>query len=588
MNGKGNGKGNGIWKRSAYSGCTKRSQIWFIVIPLLLGIFLRFTHLADKVYWVDEVATSIRIAGTTRAQVTEQFATGQILTVQQLLDVQTLDPALPWSATFNALRQSPEHAPLYFLLARLWMQFLGHEIGHETGNSIAQIRSLSVLFSLLSLPAMFWLSSELFRGELWRSAEGGYVERSRQVSLIAVSLLSVSPFFVAYAQEARPYSLWSLSLLLMGASLLRAIRTEKLGNWILYAFSAAIGLYTSLLSLPVFLGQGVYVAICWGRQKLFHWGFAAIASLLLFSPWIWVIVSQLDTVQDNTTWTRLPLGFLPMVAIWLYTLAVLFFDVPVVTNPAIVGLAQIATATALVGLMGFALRELIRKTPRKIWLFLITFCVALPIPLIVFDLFANGRLSTAPRYLMPVHLGILLTIAFLLFERIPDLFTDLFKNPFEKITHSSQSAPLAPQFWEEPKQHRRFWSGVFAGLIFISLCSCLFQLQQPSRYHKSRSLSNPPIAAIVNQTKSPLVLAEASQTMDLLSLSHLLNPDVRIRIGAIDALPTWADDFPGAFVFNPSIELQENLQKQGVSIQNRYQPQQLVPTEMSLSLWQVQ
>ncbi|MEP0921908.1 glycosyltransferase family 39 protein [Leptolyngbya sp. ST-U4] len=516
-----------------------RLWIWLLALPVLLGIFFRFIHLEAKVYWVDEVATSIRIAGTTKALLTQQLATGQLLTVQHLLDVQQLHPALPWSATLAALYHSPEHAPLYFLFARFWLQL--------TGNGIAQIRSLSVLFSLLSLPALFWLCEELFH--------------SRRTSWIGVMLLSVSPFFVAYAQEARPYSLWSLTLLLMGATLLRAVRTQQRQDWLLYAVAAAIGLYTSLLSLLVLGGQGIYVSLCWGKQRLW-WIRAAIGAVLLFSPWIGVILSQLTTLHDNTTWTRLPLGLLPMLATWIYTLAVLFFDVPVVLNPPIVGMAQVTIAAILVGLMGFALRELIQKTPREVWLFVVVFWAALPVPLIVFDLFANGRLSTAPRYMMPVLLGVLLTIAFFLSDRIPDLF----KHPFRQ----------------------RFWSGVLVGLIAISICSCLFQLQQPSRYHKTRSLSNPAIAAVINQANAPLLLAEASQVMDLLSISHLLKPEVQIRIAPAETVLNWANSCQTTFLFNPSAPLKQLFQQQGILLRNRYQPQPLVPTEMSLSLWQVQ
>jgi uncharacterized membrane protein len=516
----------------------KRSW-WLFAIPILLGICFRVIHLEAKVYWVDEVATSIRIAGTTRTQLVQQLATGQLLTVQQLLDVQQFDPALPWSATFAALRQSPEHAPLYFLLARLWLQLWG--------NGIAQIRSLSVLFSLLCLPALFWLSQALFQ--------------SRRTSTIAVMLLSVSPFFVAYAQEARPYSLWGLSLLWMAATLLSALRRGRVGDWLLYAGAATIALYTSVLTVPLLAGQGLYVAVCWGGQKR-RWLLAAGGAVLLFSPWVWVILSQLTTLHDNTTWTRLPLGLLPMVATWIYTLAVLFFDVPVVIDPPIVGIAQVTIATALVGLMSFALQELIRKTPRRIWLFVVILCAALPVPLIVFDLFANGRLSTAPRYMMPVLLGVLLTIAFLLSDRLPDLFSPPFRS--------------------------RFWSGVFAVLIAMSVCSCLFQLQQPSRYHKTRSLSNPAIAAVMNQANEPIVLAEASQIMDLLSLSHLLKPEVQIRLAPTAAILTWADSCQTTFLLNPSAALKRLVQQQNLLLQNRYQPQPLVATEMSLSLWQLQ
>jgi uncharacterized membrane protein len=45
-----------------------------VILLLILGIFFRIAYLDRKVYWVDEVATSIRVAGYTRTEVMEEIS----------------------------------------------------------------------------------------------------------------------------------------------------------------------------------------------------------------------------------------------------------------------------------------------------------------------------------------------------------------------------------------------------------------------------------------------------------------------------------------------------------------------------------
>ncbi|NJL56950.1 hypothetical protein HC928_18705 [bacterium] len=78
------------------------------------------------------------------------------------------------------------------------------------GSAVVAVRSLSVLLSAIALGLMAQLSYQLYR--------------SAATSAIAVVLFSLSPFFVAYAQEARPYSLWSVTLLWSGLALLQAMQ----------------------------------------------------------------------------------------------------------------------------------------------------------------------------------------------------------------------------------------------------------------------------------------------------------------------------------------------------------------------------
>lgn len=129
-------------------------RLLFVII-LILGIFFRFVNLDRKIYWQDETATSLRIAGYSKSEFVRQVYKGQIISVEELQRrYQSLSSEKSWLDTVKALTGRPEHSPLYYLMARLWAQWFG--------SSVAAMRSLPVLISLLAFPAIYWLCLELF------------------------------------------------------------------------------------------------------------------------------------------------------------------------------------------------------------------------------------------------------------------------------------------------------------------------------------------------------------------------------------------------------------------------------------------
>jgi len=145
--------------------------------------------------------------------------------------------------------EKPQLSPLYFILARFWVQSLGPQV--------AAVRSLSAWISLLVFPRVYWLCWELFR--------------SASVGWRAVTIVAVGPFHVLYAQEAIPYMMFAVLVLLSNAILLRAIAlqksparfkyTSKLSKavWSIYAIALSLGLYSSLLFFLVAFAHGIYV-----------------------------------------------------------------------------------------------------------------------------------------------------------------------------------------------------------------------------------------------------------------------------------------------------------------------------------------
>lgn len=507
---------------------------------LLLGLIFRLTNLDQKVFWVDEVATVIRAVGYTKAEIISQLADGQLHSSTDLLTYQQLQPDRTWIDTFTALRQSPEHAPLYFLLVRGWMQ--------SFGSSIAAIRSLSVGLSLLVLPAAYALCRELFR--------------EKAISWMAVLLVAISPFFVAYAQEARPYSLWLLTIALSSWALLRAIRLQTRFGWTVYVGALILSFYTSLLSLLVTIGHSLFV-IATARSPFnpvmrSHLITVGVA-LLAFSPWFLVIAQHQSVLADNTTWMRTSISPWSIIAIWLYSFAVLFFDVPVVPT-GWVAIVQATLAAAVLLIMGYAVYRLVR-TDRRLAGFVGSLILPIPVVLILLDLVFQGQASATPRYLLPSQFGVLLAVAALSRSCHPVLRRHRFGSGQQRI-------------------------GMLLGLIGLSLMSGWINLDRSPDYQKAHNRENPAIAALINQAERPILLAESTRTMDLLSLSHLLSPTVQIKILPTDRLTAAIPTCQEALLFTPSVEVLTALQ-QNATLELVYQPQLLTPEDIHLSLWQI-
>jgi uncharacterized membrane protein len=63
-----------------------QSGLRFLIITLLaIGIFFRFVNLDRKIYWGDEVATSLMISGYTQAEMNQQLWNGRVISVEALL-----------------------------------------------------------------------------------------------------------------------------------------------------------------------------------------------------------------------------------------------------------------------------------------------------------------------------------------------------------------------------------------------------------------------------------------------------------------------------------------------------------------------
>ncbi|MGY1670318.1 glycosyltransferase family 39 protein [Geodermatophilus sp. SYSU D00710] len=119
------------------------------------GAVLRFAGIGDKSMWIDETF-SVWVSG------------------QPLGDL--------WRTTVDL----DFHPPLYYAVLHAWLAL---------GDGEVAVRSLSALLGVLTLPVVFLIGERL----------GG-----RVLGLVSTGLLAVSPLQIAYAQQARMYTLMTL------------------------------------------------------------------------------------------------------------------------------------------------------------------------------------------------------------------------------------------------------------------------------------------------------------------------------------------------------------------------------------------
>lgn len=483
-----------------------RITLVVLIILLELAIFFRFAHIERKVYWYDEALTALRVTGHTQGEFVQEVFTGDVVPVSTIQQYQRLEPEKGLDDTLQALAGNAEHPPLYYLLARFWINCFG--------DSTAAIRSLSAVISLMAFPCMYWLCQELFR--------------SPSTSLVAIALLAVSPLHVLYAQEAREYSLWIVTVLLSSAALLRATKRPSLVNWSIYAISAALGLYTFLFSALVMLAHGIYISIMERlrlTKTLIAYLIASLFSVLAFFPWALLILKTSSKIDKVTASAQASADLIALVKKWIKNLGCVFFDLNLgdVTGP-IVFL-----------LVGFALYFLCRQAPQPIWLFVIALIGATTVTLMIGDLFLGWSLSSTARYLFPGYVGVQLAVAYLLSKQM------IFTRP----------------------KWQKIWRVATVAIISGGVASCLLISNSQTWWNKDASQYNLEMAETINHTEKPLLVSDTSSLNagEILSLSHLLDNHVQLMLLTQKATPSpISEQFSNVFLFNPSKQLKEHLE----------------------------
>ncbi len=540
---------------------------------LILGIGLRLYHLDYKVYWLDEAYTSLRLSGHTRAEFEQTVVTGEVVDLPTLQHYQQPNPDKTLSDTLRSIAtEEPQITPLYFVLTYGWVYLFG--------NSVAAIRSLAVIFSLLTFPCLWWLCRELFstQNPNWINT-----------AWMAIAIVAISPLHVLYAQEARPYSLWTLTILLSSAALLWAIRTKTPWHWAVYALTVALGLYTQLLFALVAIAHALFLFLCnhqrspqapevalereldgsqarsatnqssqagWKQTltstQFLPYLFATVAAFLSLLPWLAILASNLDQAQARISSLNESSSLGAVLNQWLVN-----------TGRGLLGIDLGPVNPLLLLGVGYGLVVFYRTAPRPAALFLLSLVGVSFLSLALPDLVLGGDRSTRIRYLIPAYLGIQIALAHLF---------------------STQAVALR----REKASRQRGWQAGLGALLSISLVVCLVSAQSRVWWNKSvpRSSYYLPVSRMINQGDRPLVISDR-RPIDLLALSHVLSAPVKFQLVTRPQALTVAPNFEPIFLLNASKGLQKKLSQQSYNLTLRYEDDN-APKADEERLWQIQ
>jgi uncharacterized membrane protein len=479
-----------------------------ILLAILIGVIARIANIDQKAYWYDEAFTSLELSGHNPDEARTDILTGRVVGIRDLQRYQYPDPASGKTVkdtVTNLLHIEPQLTPLYFIVARWWVELFG--------PSVAAIRSLSVAFSLAVLPLAFWLSKEIFQ--------------SSRVAWTAVALFSVSPFHVLYAQEARPYSMWIALIILNCAVALWAARSQRIAPWLVYFLVAVASLYCYLVSILVIGGLVLYVFLsehCRLSRTTLSCAGASIGAVLAFLPW------PHSGIQSGSGIGRLSAA--EFTIRWVRSITLFFVDLDV--SPAARkqylfpygGLLLVVLA-----IIGYAIYFLMRRSDQRARLFLVVLTSLTGLCFVGLDLVSGSSKSTVTRYVIPSFLGIQIAVAYLVSN-----------SPTSDLSQTASRLRTA--------------AAVFLMCLGV-ISSAKIQLS-PAWWTKAPDNSNLSAAAIINGARDPIVVSDA-WFVRILSLEHGLNPGVRFDL-VTDAKQAQIKRLSGSvFLFAPSSALRSEV-----------------------------
>ncbi|MGI2902607.1 glycosyltransferase family 39 protein [Tolypothrix sp. VBCCA 56010] len=489
---------------------------FFSIILLVIGVFYRFVNLDKKIYWGDEVFTSLRISGYTVPEMDRQLRNGRLISIEDLQKYQYPNLEKKTIDTIKGLAsEESQVVPLYFVILRFWVEWFG--------NSVAVTRSFSAFISLLTFPCLYWLCQVLFESSL--------------IGWIAIAFVAISPVHVLYAQEARAYSLWIVAILISSATLLRAMRFKTKFAWLIYAATLSLGFYSQLFFGFVALGQGIYVVAIEGfrlTKILISYLLSLLAGFVIFLPWVFVMIT--NPAPQTVSWTDTKQTFFASATRWAGIVSRGFLDLGVAPGESgKLKIALIPFILIIFALTIYSIYVLCRRTDKRVWLFVLTLSGSVALPLMLVDFVLEKRYGTT-RYILPSILGIQLAVAYLFTTKITSIYTSV---------------------WQ-----KKLWSFLAFMVIISGVLSCTLMSQSRMWWNKVPEINQqyPQVADIIVKANKPLLISDAN-IIQLQVLGHLVEPKVRFQFVAKGQIPKITYGFTDVFLFDSSDFLKAGVEK---------------------------
>jgi mannosyltransferase len=170
------------------------------------------------------------------------------------------------------------HPPLWFTFFWFWRQFVG--ISEFAG------RMQAILFSMITLSLVYRIGRDWFG--------------ARRYGVLAMALLGVSSYHVAYALEIRPYA---LTMLLAALSMLcfgRWLRLRERRWALAWGAVAGLMLYVHYFTAFLSIAQAIYllVAVRPTRRVLTQFAQAVLVGAAIWLPWLPFFIGQVTLLRS--------------------------------------------------------------------------------------------------------------------------------------------------------------------------------------------------------------------------------------------------------------------------------------------------
>jgi hypothetical protein len=194
-------------------------------------------------------ALALRIVFMTDSLQDDELFMYQIVHGQSLSDV------------FSMVRDTEKTPPLFFLLN--WATI-------KIGEPTVWMRLPSLLCGVASVPLAFAL---------------GLRVAGRRAGLVAAAFVTISPFAIYYATNARAYAGLAFLAVLSTYCLLRALDGNRRGWWAAYGVAVVAVLYTHYAGVFVLVAQAVW-ALVTHRDQWRPWLIVHVLVAVAYIPWI--------------------------------------------------------------------------------------------------------------------------------------------------------------------------------------------------------------------------------------------------------------------------------------------------------------
>ena len=165
---------------------------------------------------------------------------------------------------------------LYYLLLNLWTVYFG--------KSELALRSLSMIFGILSIPLIYKLGKLFF---------------NERVGLISAFILSISPIHIWYSQEARGYSLSTFLVMSIVYFYIAAVERNKLHLWIGFIVSSILAVYSNYFCFYIIISTGALIFLKNYRYLLKRWLESFCFILIAFLPQLPNLLKQSISIEEN-------------------------------------------------------------------------------------------------------------------------------------------------------------------------------------------------------------------------------------------------------------------------------------------------